>query len=67
MILKKIKMPSCMQGCHILKTRFNKIAKESTIYPTQIRMSECYIYCNEKDREAVKMIIEEFKERYHGA
>lgn len=65
MRLKKIKMPTCMQGCHTLKTLFKIKAFESTTYPANIRMTESYIWCNEEDKEIIKMIVNEFKKRYH--
>ena len=65
MILEKIKMPSCMQGCHLLKELFKLKVFESTTYPAHTRMTECYIWCNKEDKEIVKMIVQEFKERYY--
>lgn len=58
-------MPSCMQGCHDLKVLFRMKAAELTIHSEDIRMTECYIYCDKKDEKVVRKIVYEFKERYH--
>ena len=65
MIQKAIKMPSVMQGCHTLKKLFKMKAYSSVKNPTHIRMTECYIYCNEKDEKIVRQLVQEFKERYY--
>lgn len=65
MILKKIKMPSCMQGCHGLKMLFRIKAARLTIHSEDIRMSEYYIYCDKKDEKIVRQLVYGFKERYH--
>lgn len=62
---KKVKMPNFIQGCHGLKVLFKIKAKNLTIYPEDIRMTECYIYCNEIDEETIRKIIHEFKEKYY--
>lgn len=65
MKLKKLKMPTWMQDHQTLKVLFKREVYNSTIYPTHVRIAECYIYCNENDEEVVKQIIQEFEESYN--